>query len=85
MESIAYWKKHLNEAVDTNTGDTVKEIIKKINDEFTYISNAIDKASDEEYNVIDKVIAWDDTSKMLGMAIYDLIKLFGYEQEFGYK
>lgn len=78
MESIAYWKKQLNEAVDTNTGNTVKEILKTLDEDFSYMAKAIDKASDEEYDVINKVLAWEDTSKSMGMAINDLTKLFGY-------
>ena len=77
MESIKYWQKQLNENVNTDMCDNVKEAVKTINKEFTYISKAIENASDADYAIINNILAWDDTSKMLGMAINDLINLLG--------
>ena len=56
-----------------NENSNIKDIVKIINEQFTLISNAIDNASDNEYEIINKVLGWDDISKSLGMAIHDLI------------
>ena len=75
----------MNEAVVINTGDTVKDIVKSLNDNLSYMQKAINNATDEEYNVINKVLAWEDTSKSIGLAIWDLAKLFDYEKDIGYE
>ena len=80
-EAINYWQKQLNEDKNTDMYDTVKDAVEALNREFTYMVKGIEKASDAEYNVINKVLAWEDTSKGLGMAINDLINLLGYQNE----
>ena len=80
-ESIQYWKKQLNENVNIGSDDTIKNIVATINYYFGDISNAIEDASDEDYAVINRVIAWDDTGKGMGMAIKKLIEILGYDNE----
>lgn len=78
LESIKYWKKQLNETTNLSY-DNAKDAIKAIVENLAYISKAIDNASESDAEVINRVLAWNDTEQMLDLAVHSLSKLLGYK------